>query len=232
MKAFLLAAGHGTRLCPLTDTLPKCLVPIRGTPLLDIWLEVCRRAGISDLFVNLSAHAGAVRTALGHHKNGLKVRLSEEQVLLGSAGTLRANRDWVASEPEFWVLYSDVLTTFDLTKMMDFHRQSRPAATIGLYQVKYPSRCGVVVFDDKRVVRDFQEKPSHPKTNWVFSGLLIATPELLDSIPSESPVDLGFNVLPKLAGRMLAYTISDYLVDIGTMENYRIAQTTWPGLSD
>jgi len=61
---------------------------------------------------------------------------------------------------------------------------------------------------------------------------LIATPELLDSIPSESPVDLGFNVLPKLAGRMLAYTISDYLVDIGTMENYRIAQTTWPGLSD
>ena len=231
MKAFLLAAGHGTRLRPLTDTLPKCLVPIQGVPLLDIWLEVCRRAGISDLFVNLNAHADAVRMALSNHKNGLKIRLSEEQVLLGSAGTLRANREWLASEPEFWVLYSDVLTTFDLTKIMDFHRRTRPAATIGLYQVKDPSRCGVVLFDDKKVVHDFEEKPVHPKGNWVFSGLLIATPELLDTIPSESPVDLGFNVLPRLAGRMLAYPIADYLVDIGTMENYCLAQTTWPGLS-
>ncbi|PYX94377.1 MAG: nucleotidyl transferase [Acidobacteria bacterium] len=230
MKAFLLAAGHGTRLRPLTDNLPKCLVPIRGIPILDIWLQLCRRAAITDLFVNLNAHAASVRTALRHHKNGLKIRLSEEQILLGSAGTLRANRDWVTSDSEFWVLYSDVLTTFELSKMMAFHRSRRPAATIGLYQVKDPSRCGVVLFDSQRVVREFEEKPVHPKSNWVFSGLLIATPELLDAIPPQSPVDLGFHVLPKLAGRMLAYPISDYLLDIGTMENYHTAQTTWPGI--
>ena len=230
MKAFLLAAGHGTRLRPLTDNLPKCLVPIRGIPILDIWLQLCRRAAITDLFVNLNAHAASVRTALRHHKNGLKIRLSEEQILLGSAGTLRANRDWVTSDSEFWVLYSDVLTTFELSKMMAFHRSRRPAATIGLYQVKDPSRCGVVLFDSQRVVRESEEKPVPPKSNWVFSGLLIATPELLDAIPPQSPVDLGFHVLPKLAGRMLAYPISDYLLDIGTMENYHTAQTTWPGI--
>jgi mannose-1-phosphate guanylyltransferase len=231
MKAFLLAAGHGTRLRPITDTIPKCLVPIRGVPMLDIWLDVCRRAGIDELFVNLHAKADIVRAALHQRSDGPKVQLSEESVLLGSAGTLRSNRDWIASEREFWVLYADVLTTFDLAAMLALHRRGRPAATIGLYRVKDPARCGVVQFDEDKVVREFVEKPSLPKSDWAFSGLLIGTPELLDAIPSKCPVDLGFDVLPKLVGRMLAYPISDYLLDIGTMENYQASQDTWPGLS-
>lgn len=231
MKAFLLAAGHGTRLRPLTDTVPKCLVPIRGIPILEIWLELCRRAGITELLVNLHSQAELVRKALHSHQNGLKVTLSEEQVLQGSAGTLLTNREWVASESEFWVLYADVLTTLDLSGMLAFHRRFRPSATIGLYQAADPSRCGVVTFDENRVVREFVEKPVYPTTNWVFSGILIGTPKLLDEIPSLQPADLGFHVLPRLVGQMLAYPISDYLVDIGTMENYQAAQATWPGLS-
>jgi mannose-1-phosphate guanylyltransferase len=229
MKAFILAAGHGTRLRPLTDSIPKCLVPIRGIPMLQIWLDLCRRAGIKEIFVNLHAHADVVRKALYRHTNGLKVLLSEEQVLLGSAGTLLANRDWVASEPEFWVLYADVLTNLDLTTMLSFHQSRRPAATIGLYQVSDPSRCGVAVFDQDSIVREFVEKPARPQSNWAFSGVLIATSELLNSIPQHSPADLGFDVLPRLVGRMLAYPISDYLVDIGTLENYQAAQRSWPG---
>jgi len=232
MKAFLLAAGHGTRLRPITDTIPKCLVPIRGVPMLDIWLDVCRRAGIEELFVNLHSKADVVRVALQQRNIGPKVQLSEEPVLLGSAGTLRHNRDWIASDPEFWVLYADVLTTFDLAQMLALHRRGQPAATIGLYRVKDPSRCGVVQFDQDNVVQEFVEKPSHPKSDWAFSGLLIGTQELLDAIPAESPLDLGFDVLPKLAGRMLAYPISDYLLDIGTLENYQSAQETWPGLAN
>jgi len=229
MKAFLLAAGHGTRLRPLTDTIPKCLVPIRGVSMLEIWLEVCRRAGITDLLINVHTHADVVRTALAAKETEVRVQLSEEQVLLGSAGTLRANRDWVASESEFWVLYADVLTKLDLPRMLAFHRQFQPAATLGLYQVSNPSRCGVVVFDEDRVVREFVEKPIQPKSNWAFSGILLGTNELLDAIPQAVPSDLGFNVLPKLVNRMLAYTISDYLIDIGIMETYQSAQTTWPG---
>src|SRR5208282_2296036 len=71
MKAFLLAAGHGTRLRPLTDTIPKCLVPIRGISMLEIWLELCRRAGIRELFINLHAHADMVRTALASRDVGI-----------------------------------------------------------------------------------------------------------------------------------------------------------------
>lgn len=230
MKAFLLAAGHGTRLRPLTDRIPKCLVPIRGVSMLDIWLEVCRRAGISELFVNLHAHAGTVRTALASRDLPLKVHLSEEQVLLGSAGTLLANRDWVASEGEFWVFYADVLTNVDLLPMLALHRKLRPAATLGLYQVSEPGRCGIVRFDENNVVTEFVEKPAQPKSNWAFSGIMLATPDLINAIPQESPADLGFHVLPKLVNRMLAYPISDYLVDIGTMERYESAQISWPGL--
>jgi mannose-1-phosphate guanylyltransferase len=230
MKAFLLAAGSGTRLRPLTDRIPKCLAPIRGVPILNIWLELCRRAGIRELLVNLHAQAEMVRSVLQEGHNGIKVILSEEEVLQGSAGTLRANRQWVASEPEFWVLYADVLTTLDLNKMLAAHRRRNLAATIGLSQVNDPSRCGVVTFDEAMVATEFVEKPERPKSNWAFSGLLIGTPDLLDAIPRQCPADLGFDVLPKLVGRMLAYPISDYLVDIGTMGSYQAAQTTWPGL--
>jgi len=229
LKAFLLAAGHGTRLKPLTDNLPKCLVPIRGVPMLEIWLEICRQAGIDEVLINLHAHAEMVREALNRNTTGVDVRLSEEPTLLGSAGTLLANRDWVARDSIFWVLYGDVLTTTNLCRMLDFHRDRDPVATIALYQVEDPRRCGVVGFDDEFVVREFVEKPSDPKSNWAFSGLMIGTCELLQRIPERLPADLGFDVLPQLVGRMLAYPITDYLVDIGTMENYRAAQHSWPG---
>lgn len=197
--------------------------------MLEIWLEVCRRAGIDQVLINLHSHSDLVRKALDRMTREVEVHLSEEPVLLGSAGTLLANRDWVAREANFWILYGDVLTAADLTKMLDFHRKRKPVGTIGLYQVTDARRCGVVSFDSDFVVREFVEKPTHPKSNWAFSGLMIATPELLQSIPSRFPADLGFDVLPRLAGQILAYPITDFLTDIGTMENFQTAQNTWPG---
>src|SRR5579859_4895247 len=88
LKAFLLAAGHGTRLRPLTDQTPKCLLPIGGKPILQIWLEKCREFGISQVLVNIHAHADMVREFLAHYHNGVDVQLVEEPELLGSAGTL------------------------------------------------------------------------------------------------------------------------------------------------
>ena len=162
MKAFLLAAGYGSRLRPLTDSMPKCLVPIRGTPMLDIWLGVCRRSGIDEVLINLHAHADTVRAALVGRPNDIEVRVSEEPVLLGSAGTLLANREWIVQDRNFWVIYADVLTDADLSKMLDFHLRRKPIATVGLYEVKDPSRCGIVSFDSDFVVREFVEKPKFP----------------------------------------------------------------------
>lgn len=231
MKAFLLAAGRGTRLRPITDNVPKCLVPIRGIPMLRIWVEICHKVGIEEVMVNLHTHADSVRTWLSDNAKGIRVRLAEEAALLGSAGTLLANRDWVSSESCFWIFYADVLTNANLSRMLQFHLDRRPAATLGLYQVPDPSRCGIVSFDDDMVVREFEEKPAQPKSRWAFSGVMIGTQELINQIPASYPVDLGFHVLPRLVGRMTAFPISDYLLDIGTLENYQRAQDSWPGLA-
>jgi len=230
VKAFLLAAGRGTRLRPLTDTIPKCLLPIRGVPLLQIWLDLCCRFGIDEVLINIHAHADLVERFLtSYSRSSPKVRVVRETKLLGSAGTLLANRDWVESEPCFCVFYADVLNQVDLGAMLQMHRNARPAATLGVYRVPDPSRCGIVEVSHDGIIQNFVEKPAHPSSDLAFAGLLVGTPALLDAIPRKRPVDIGFDVLPLLGGNMLAYSISDYLIDIGTMENYQRAQLTWPG---
>src|SRR5579864_8858188 len=119
MKAFVLAAGQGTRLRPLTDRVPKCLLPIQGVPLLEIWLKTCGAAGITDVLVNAHAHSEAVKEFAATQKSGVKVRIAEEPQLLGSAGTLAENRGFVAGETAFFVLYGDVLTNIDLRPMLE-----------------------------------------------------------------------------------------------------------------
>jgi mannose-1-phosphate guanylyltransferase len=229
LKAFLLAGGHGTRLRPLTDSVPKCLVPIRGRPLLDIWLDLCAGSGITDVLINLHAHSRAIERHLQRSNSPVNVRVVHEDRLLGSAGTLAANRDWVGSDPAFWILYSDVLTNTNLRRMSEFHIRHGHIATLGLYQVPDPSRCGVAITNDAGVIVEFEEKPQTPRSNWVFSGLMVASPLLFDLIPPCVPADLAFHVLPHLLGKMLAYQIEDYLLDIGTLPNYQKAQITWPG---
>jgi len=229
LKAFLLAGGHGTRLRPLTDSLPKCLVPIRGRPLLDIWLDLCASSGITEVLINVHAHPQPIEQHLKRTGSPVNVRLVHEDRLLGSAGTLAANRAWVGSDFAFWILYSDVLTDTNLSRMTEFHLRRGGIATLGLYKVQDPSRCGVAVLDSTGVIVDFEEKPRNPRSNLVFSGLMIASCHLFDFIPACIPADLAFHVLPRLLGKMHGYPIEDYLLDIGTLPNYQEAQVTWPG---
>lgn len=231
MKAFLLAAGNGTRLRPLTDDIPKCLLPIQGVPLLEIWLNNCKAAGITDVLVNAHAHVEAIRLFAAEQSTGVRINVAEEPELLGSAGTLAENRAFVAGEESFFILYADVLTNIDLSQVLAFHKQKHLAATLGIYQVPDPSRCGIVTIDENAVVRDFVEKPMHPAGNWAFAGVMVAGPEFFGFLPNQRPADLGFDVLPKMIGNMAAYPISEYLLDIGTVQNYERAQRSWPGLA-
>jgi mannose-1-phosphate guanylyltransferase len=230
MRAFLLAAGNGTRLRPLTDETPKCLLPIQGVPLLQIWLENCRNAGISEALINIHSHTAQVREFVAHQISGVKVFITEEKELLGSAGTLAENRAFVGTEDDFFVLYADVLTNADLAEMLAFHREKRVQATIGVYQVPDPHRCGIVTMDENSMVQSFVEKPENPRSSLAFSGVMIGKPQVLGLIPGTRPADVGFHLLPQLIGQMAAYPIHSYLLDIGTMENYSAAQSSWPGL--
>jgi mannose-1-phosphate guanylyltransferase len=229
MKAFLLAAGLGTRLRPYTDTIPKCLLPVGGVPILEIWLDLCRSHQISQVLVNTHAHANAVKSFVHARDFGVQIRVVEEQELFGSAGTLRYNRKWLAGDTKFWVLYADVLTSADLSAMLRSHSPDS-AATLGVYSVPDPQRCGIVSVNQELMVTGFVEKPASPASNLAFAGILIGTQQLIDAIPDKPHADLAYDVLPNLAGKMHAYRISSYLLDIGTIENYAIAQETWQGL--
>lgn len=230
MKAFLLAAGNGTRLRPLTGSVPKCLLPIQGVPLLEIWLNNCKAAGITDVLVNTHAHVGIIRQFAAEQKTGVRICITEEPELLGSAGTLAENCEFVAGEESFFVFYADVLTNLDLSRVLAFHQQRDLTATLGVYQVPDPSRCGIVSVDENAVIRDFVEKPARPSGSWAFAGVMVAGLELFDFLPDRRPADLGFDVLPRMVGKMAGYQISEYLLDIGTISNYQQAQQSWPGL--
>src|ERR1700720_4115694 len=218
MKAFLLAGGLGTRLRPLTDSTPKCLLPVQGTPLLQIWFDIFRQYSIDEVLINVHSHGYAVRKFIDEHKDGLRVCLLQATTLLGGAGTVLANREWVSKELSFWVFYADVLTTTNLNYMLAFHHRRRQIATIGVYEVPDPSRCGIVQVDERGVVLDFVEKPKAPMGNLAFSGLMLATPPFLDVIPRTLPADLGFHALPLAVGQMAAYRLGDFLIDVGTLE--------------
>jgi len=197
--------------------------------MLQIWLDVCSNFGIDEVLINIHSHAEAVRQFLKHCGTSVRVHIVEEKELLGSAGTLLANREWLSTEQLFWVFYADVLHQVDLGSMLKLHQIKNPAATLAISRVPDPTRCGIVGLAEDGTIQEFVEKPLHPKSDLAFAGLLIGTPSLLDAIPPKHPVDIGFDVLPHLVGRMMAYPISDYLIDIGTMENYSQAQTSWPG---
>ena len=117
MKAFLLAAGLGTRLRPITDTTPKCMLDIGGRPLLDIWLDAFECAGVDEVLVNLHHLPDVVRRHLAARTGLPIVRTVFEPELLGSAGTLLANREWIAGEEAFLACYADNLTDFDVRSL-------------------------------------------------------------------------------------------------------------------
>ena len=228
MKAFLLAAGLGSRLRPLTDTIPKCMVPIGEQPLLDIWLDALDRAGVDEVLVNLHYLPDAVRRHVAARSGPPTVRLVFEPDLLGSAGTLVANRDWVAEEEVFLACNADNLTDFDLRDLIDAHRKGGAVATLTAFHSPNPSAGGVLQLDDAGRVISFTEKPAVPASDLVNAGMYAFSPLVLDEISHAPPVDIGYHLLPLLVGRARAVPVEGFFLDIGTPAAYRRAREEWP----
>jgi mannose-1-phosphate guanylyltransferase len=142
VKAFLLAAGEGRRLRPLTDRLPKCLVPIAGTPLLGIWLRLLEAHGVRGVLVNTHYLADQVADFLATWPTSMEVVAAYEPRLLGSAGTVRANREFVAGEDRFFVIYADNLSNVDLSAMARFDAERAEVLTIGVVPTDRPREIG------------------------------------------------------------------------------------------
>ena len=174
MKAFLLAAGIGSRLRPITENIPKCLVPINGHSLLYYWLKLFEQHGIDEVLINLHhlpdlvfqffdenefdliyylSHHSRVFQFLDENEFDLKIHTVFEQELLGSGGTIRNNFDFVCKDDEFLICYADNLTNMNLGRMIDFHRSKCPFLTLGLFYTSNPLKCGIAEVDENTFIK-------------------------------------------------------------------------------
>ena len=223
IPALLLAAGLGSRLRPLTETIPKCLVPIHGRPLLDIWLELLVRGDFGPIYVNTHHHARVVEHYLETAPWKPHVCLSPEPVLLGTGGTLLAHRHQLGNQP-FFVAHADNLSRFDLTAFWLAHQQ-RPKdciLTMMTFATDNPSQCGIVELDQRSVVTAFHEKQEQPPGNIANGAVFFMEPEIfdvLDSCKAEQP-DISLDLLPQCLGRIATWHNAVYHRDIGTPESY------------
>ena len=228
MKAFLLAAGLGTRLKPITDEIPKCLVPINGKPLLEWWRELLKKHNINEVLINLHHFPEQVKEFLGRNSNNIKFHFYFEEKLLGSAGTLRMNKDFVKGEKEFYILYADNLTNINLTQFKNFHNSHGYPFSMALFHSQNPKACGIAELNNNDVIIDFEEKPKVPKSDLASAGIFISSPDILELIPDNNLTDIGFDLIPKLIGKMKGWITNDFLLDIGTLENLKKAEKEWP----
>jgi mannose-1-phosphate guanylyltransferase len=224
MKALLLAAGLGTRLRPLTDSIPKCLVPIKEQALLDIWLQNLTQGGIGPFLINTHYHAIQVENYVKSSLYRNQVTLVNEPELLGTAGTLIDNLDFFEGRDGL-LIHADNYCRPDFMEFIRAH-EKRPAdcvMTMMTFRTESPSSCGIVELDDRGVVVGFHEKVAAPPGNLANGAIYILSGELLKclAIEFQGATDFSTEVLPQLVGKILTYETNGPFVDIGTPESYR-----------
>jgi mannose-1-phosphate guanylyltransferase/phosphomannomutase len=228
MKGMILAAGEGRRLRPLTDNLPKPMLPLAGKPLLEHIITHLRDCGVADLAVNLHHLAAIVMDYFGDGSRWkVTLRYSLEKQLWGSAGGVKRLQAYF--DDTFIVYYGDVFTHADLGPMIALHRRSGALATLGLYHVPDPWNRGIVQLDGAQTIVKFVEKPPREQvfSDLANAGIYVLEPAVLDRIPPDQVWDFGNDVFPAMLAegvRVAGYVIEDPLIDIGLPEKYEQAQ--------
>lgn len=232
MRALLLSAGLGTRLRPLTESIPKCLVPIKGKPLMEYWLDMFCKAGITPVLVNLHYLHEQVDTYVRSSPYGEYVKTVYEENLLGTGGTLLKNRAFFEND-QIFLAHGDNLSIFNMNAFIDAHN-SRPACceiTMMTFETETPQSCGIVELDQNKVVCAFHEKVSNPPGNLANGAVYIIEPSIFDYLENlgENVIDFSTEVLPKYLGKIYTYHNRQYHRDIGTPESYRKAAIEFLG---
>ena len=225
MQALVLAGGEGTRLRPLTLTVPKPVMPLAGRPFLTFMLDWLRRHGVSNVVLSCGFLSDAVERVVGDEHAGMPLRYVHEEEPLGTAGPVRLAHDEGALEERLLVLNGDVLTDMDLTAQIGFHQQKGALATLALIGVDDTSSYGVVPTDEEGRVEAFLEKSAGPApTNQVNAGAYVIEREVVERIPSGRAVSFEREVFPELVGGGLyGFAQTGYWMDIGTPERYLAA---------
>ena len=231
MRALLLAAGLGTRLRPLTDTVPKCLVDINGRPLLDYWVELLSNGGVTDILINLHYLPEAVRAYVASCTYPAKITTVFEDKLLSTGGTLLKNSAFFRNEPAMFI-HADNLSFFDVRAFEErFCSRDRDIdITMMTFHTDVPETCGIVELDERGIVRAFHEKVKTPPGNLANAAVYILTPAVTDFMAGlgKDVIDFSTEVLPHFIGRINTFHNDVYHRDIGTVESLMLARSEYP----
>ncbi len=223
MQALILAGGEGTRLRPLTSTMPKPVVPLAARPFISYMLEWLHRHGVDDVILSCGFMANGVRNVLGDGSQlGLRLRYLEEPRPLGTGGALKFAEELL--DERFFMLNGDVLTDIDLTAQLRQHEKTGARATLALIGVEDPTAYGLVRRNEDRSVREFLEKPAEDQidTKLVNAGAYILERSVLDAMATAGTrISIEREVFPRLVGDgLFGYEAAGYWLDIGTPERY------------
>lgn len=230
MKAFVMCAGLGTRLRPLTLNTPKPMMKISNKPLLLNTFDILKQAGIKDIVINLHSYPEIIKNYFKEGADfGVKIGYSFEQKLMGTAGGLGKVRENFKNET-FVVMSGDGLVDIDLPEVIKFHQSKKALATIVLKRYNTKLKYGVVFVDGKtKKITKFVEKPELKDIyeNRVNTGIYILEPEIFKYIPDGEFYDFGNNVWPELMKNNIpvySYEMDGYWCDIGDLDAYKMAQ--------
>jgi len=226
VQALILAGGQGTRLRPLTLTVPKPVMPLAGRPFLTFMLDWLGRHGVDDVILSCGFLADGVERVLGNRHGGMHLRYVNEEEPLGTAGPLRLAADQGVLQERLLVLNGDVLTDMDLTAELELHETRGALATLALIAVEDTASYGVVPTGADGSVEAFLEKsPGPAPTNRVNAGAYVIEREVVERIPAGRAVSFEREVFPALIAdsgppRVFGWPAGGYWIDIGTPERY------------
>lgn len=229
IKALLLAAGYGSRLRPLTLSIPKCLVPIHGIPILEIWLQKLESIGCSQVIINTHYKSDQVLDYIKSRRTSeMEIVMKHEINLLGTAGTLmRFSKD--LSDSDILLIHADNLMEESLGKLMDKFYQQRNSSlmTMLTFDTSQPRQCGIVEIDNNEYVSGFYEKMDDPPSSIANAAVFVFDQRLLGFVQDQknSFFDFSKEVIPCLLGKIKTYHTSLKFIDIGTPQAYNYANS-------
>jgi mannose-1-phosphate guanylyltransferase len=222
MQALILAGGEGTRMRPLTTTVPKPVIPLVDRPFIRFMLDWLRGHGVDDVVMSCGHLASGVRNVLGDGSAfGVSLRYVEEREPLGTGGALKFAEPLL--DERFLMLNGDVLTDLDLGAQIAQHESTGAVATLALTPVEDPSNYGLVRTNSGGEVTEFVEKPAPDQidTRHISAGAYVLERSVLDLLEPEQPASIERDVFPRLVGDGLYGCVAGgYWLDIGTPERY------------
>ena len=228
MKALLLCAGEGTRFRPITNHLPKPLVPINGKPLLEYWLENLSKSGVDKFLINTHYLHEKIEEFVSNSKYKDQITLVYEDELLNTAGPIVANKDFFTKDEPFILVHADNLSICNFQDFINNHkdRPQQSQITMMLFKTDNPSSCGIVELNDEGIVQQFHEKVQSPPSNLANGAVYICEYSIIEFLLSLNKKDIDFSieVIPNYLNKINTFLNDTYHRDIGTVESYALAQ--------